>query len=71
MSSKTTLPIVTALCVSAALIGYTLYQRHSGRSGAVSPATMCVVIAIIFLVPAVYDIFCRLRHRNKTPKDGR
>lgn len=68
MSSKTTLPIVTALCASAALIGYTFYQRHSGRSVAISPVTLGVVVAIISLVPATYDIFRSMRNRNKTPK---
>ncbi len=66
MSSKTTVPITTALCVSASLIGYVFYQRHAGHSGAVSPITLCVFIAVIFVVPAAYDVFRRVLGRNKT-----
>ncbi len=65
MSDKRSRHIVVALCTSAALIAFAIYQSY--RAVAVSTSAFFVVAAIICLTPVLHGLFRHKTCQNKSP----
>ena len=65
MHKKSTRIIVIALCTSAALIGFSLYQSRAG-SVPVPAVAFYTAAALICVLPAAYHLLVCKRRRSRT-----